>query len=93
MLSSLCVLFRVAGEHHFEQALEGLFGDGYDFTVGTILDWVRNEQRRGVGAQCARLCLRTVDKLRCGDIHRGNTALFEINRVVHTARRTAASIR
>ncbi len=91
MLSSLSV--GAAVEHHFEQAREGLFGDGDEFFVGAILDRMRNEQSRGVGAQGARLRLRSVDELRGGDVHRGNTALFEIDRVVHTARRTAASIR
>ncbi len=93
MLNSLSILPRAAVEHHFEQALEGRFGDRDEFLIRAILDRVRHEQSGGVGTQRARLRLRPVDELCGSNVHRGNTALFEIDRVVHTARRTAASIR
>ena len=74
-------------------AIDRGFGQGAHLLVRTILDRVREEERRGVGAECASLCGAAVLELRRRNVEAGHAAPLQIYDVVHTARRAAASIR
>jgi hypothetical protein len=62
------------------------------FIVGAVLDGVRDEHPRRRDAERSSLGLGCGYKCAGGDEDTGDTPAFQITDVVHTARRTAASI-
>ena len=71
---------------------QGCLGQGGDFGVGAVLDWVGDEDGGGIVAECASLGGSGGDKLRRSHEDTRDGAPFHIHDVVHTARRARASI-
>ena len=67
-------------------------GDAQHLLVGAVLDRMLDVDGRRLRAQRASLMLRTIHEREGGDEDRGDAARFQINRVVHTARRATPSI-
>jgi hypothetical protein len=69
-----------------------VFGQYHHFCVGAVLDRVRNKHplRRQTERSALRNC--RVGEFRRSDEDSWNPAAFEIDDVVHTARRAAASV-
>ena len=78
---------------HAKYLVKSLIGVCSHFGIGAILNGVGNKHALHVWhAKCNRLGDGCLTKLGRSNEHRRNAASFEINDVVHTARRTTASI-
>lgn len=75
-----------------EQRVDGCVGQRGHLIVAAILDRMRDEDAALRYAERARLNRRGFDKFDRGNKDAGEAAVFEIDDVVHTARRAAASI-
>ena len=75
-----------------DDRVNGRIGERDHLVIGAVLDRMGDEHPRRVEPQRAGLRVRSIDELARREKHRRNTAGFEIGDVVHTARRTAASV-
>ena len=71
---------------------EGIVGDGFDLSLGAVLDGMRDVDHRRVEAQRFALRLDAVDEARGDDVDTGKAASVETMKVVQTARCAGASI-
>ena len=82
--------FREQGGDH---RLECGVGDRIHLGVAAVLDRVLDVHRGRIGAERARLMLGAVDERGGRHEHARDPARFQIDDVVHTARRAGASVR
>lgn len=74
------------------EVLERTIGNRHHLRVSTVLNRVVDENGCRIGPERPGLMFRTVDEFDGGNVHPRNAAGFQINDVVHTARRTTPSI-
>jgi hypothetical protein len=75
-----------------QQRFEGAIRDVAHLLVAAVLDGMFDVDRGRIGANRAGLGLGTVRELDGSDKDSGHTLGLEVHRVVHTARRAAASV-
>ena len=75
-----------------DQSVDGLVGQRHHFRVGSVLDRMFHEDPLRLKAERIPLNVGRVDEHVAGHENGGDAAPFEINGVVHTARRATASI-
>ena len=84
--------FPLAGDDLCQQTLDGRVGYRDHLLIGPVLDRMFDVDRSRVGAECSCLDLCAADELCRGNKDSRNATALELNDVVHTARRAAASI-